>query len=54
MIFWKEPYKEIADRIERNLPEIQFIDLWHEQISYLSEELEFPSPAVFKIGRAHV
>ena len=47
MIFWKEPYKEIADRIERNLPEIQFIDLWHEQISYLSEELEFPSPAVF-------
>lgn len=29
------------------LPEIKFIDLWHEQVSFLTEELPFATPAVF-------
>lgn len=47
MIYWSEIYKEIGQRIMDNLPEVQFIDLWHEQVSYLTEELPFPCPAVF-------
>lgn len=29
------------------LNEIKWVDLWHEQVSYLTEELPFPTPAVF-------
>lgn len=47
MIYWSELYKEIADRITHNLPDVQWVDLWHEQINYLTEELPFPTPAVF-------
>ncbi|GAB6123068.1 hypothetical protein [Dysgonomonas termitidis] len=32
---------------EGKLPEIQFVDLWHEQVSFLTEELPFATPAVF-------
>jgi hypothetical protein len=47
MEYWTEIYKEIADKITENLPEIRWCDLWHEQINYLTEELPFPTPAVF-------
>ncbi len=47
MQYWTEPYKEIASKIKANLPQIQWIDLWHEQVSYLTTELPFPVPAVF-------
>ena len=44
---WTDLYTEIAERINEKLPDIQWVDLWHEQISYLTEELPFPTPAVF-------
>ena len=30
-----------------NKSPIRWIDLWHNQVNFLSEELEFPTPAVF-------
>lgn len=47
MEYWTDLYKEIAARITDNLPEIAWVDLWHEQVNYLTEELPFPVPAVF-------
>lgn len=47
MEYWTDLYKEIAARITANLPEIAWVDLWHEQVNYLIEELPFPVPAVF-------
>ena len=44
---WTDLYKEIAERIEAKIPEIVWVDLWHEQVSYLTEELPFPVPAAF-------
>ncbi|MCT4644360.1 MAG: hypothetical protein N4A74_05175 [Carboxylicivirga sp.] len=44
---WTDLYNEIAQRITDNIPEIEWVDLWHEQVSYLTEELPFPTPAVF-------
>lgn len=44
---WTDLYKEVAEKVTSEIPEIKWVDLWHEQISYLSEELPFPAPAVF-------
>lgn len=44
---WNELYKELADKIKNKLPEIEWVDLWHDQVSYLTEELPFPTPALF-------
>jgi hypothetical protein len=44
---WTGLYLEIAKRISDNLPEIAWVDLWHEQIQYLTTELPFPVPAIF-------
>lgn len=37
---------ELYERME-SLPEIMHVDLWHDQVDYLSEEHPFPTPAVF-------
>lgn len=42
-----EAYLEIAERINEKIPEIRWIDLWHNQIGFLKDEHPFPSPAVF-------
>lgn len=47
MQYWTQLYQEIADRIAGNLDEIKWCDLWHEQVSYLTSELPFDTPAVF-------
>lgn len=47
MEYWTDLYRELAARIGDNLPEVAWIDLWHEQVNYLTEELPFPTPAVF-------
>lgn len=47
MEYWTDLYKELVSKIQTNLPEIVWIDLWHDQISYLTEELPFSTPAVF-------
>lgn len=46
-MIWKDFYREIAERIQENIPQILHIDLWHDQVSFLSEEHPFPSPAAF-------
>lgn len=47
MEYWSDLYEEIADKANKNLAEIEWIDLWHEQVSYLTAELPFPTPALF-------
>ena len=47
MVYWSELYTELAEKIKANLPTVRWIDLWHEQVNYLTEELPFPTPAVF-------
>jgi hypothetical protein len=47
MVYWTELYKEIAEKITANIEQIKWVDLWHEQVNYLTEELPFPTPAVF-------
>ena len=47
MQYWNNLYLEIANKINDNLTQIAWVDLWHEQISYLTTELPFPTPAVF-------
>lgn len=47
MQYWTELYLELANKIKDNLTKIQWVDLWHEQVSYLTDELPFPTPAVF-------
>ncbi|HBL74234.1 MAG: hypothetical protein A2W90_17940 [Bacteroidetes bacterium GWF2_42_66] len=40
-------YNEIAQRITTKITEIKWVDLWHEQVSFLTDELPFPTPAIF-------
>ena len=47
MQYWTDLYLELANKIKDNLQQIEWIDLWHEQVGYLTEELPFPTPAVF-------
>lgn len=46
MQYWTDLYLELANKIKDNL-QIEWVDLWHEQVGYLTEELPFPTPAVF-------
>lgn len=41
-----EDYSDLRERLEA-LPDFQHIDLWHDQVDYLSEEHPFPTPAIF-------
>lgn len=41
-----DDYTELRKRLEA-LPEFEHIDLWHNQVDYLSEEHPFPTPAIF-------
>ena len=47
MNYWTDLYTEIAKRITDQLPEVVWVDLWHEQIGYLASEHPFGTPAVF-------
>lgn len=47
MQYWTDLYLELANKIKDNLQQIAWVDLWHEQVNYLTEELPFPTPAVF-------
>lgn len=47
MQFWYDIYKEMAEKITAEMPNIQWIDLWHNQVGFLDEEHPFPAPAVF-------
>lgn len=41
-----DDYADLRERLEA-LPDFQHIDLWHEQVDYLSEEHPFHTPAIF-------
>lgn len=41
-----EEEQALYDRMAA-LPAIEHVDLWHDQVDYLSEEHPFPTPAVF-------
>lgn len=41
-----DDYADLRERLEA-LPDFRHIDLWHEQVDYLSEEHPFPTPAIF-------
>ncbi len=47
MDLFSDLYDELSTLIEEKLPEVQHIDLWHEQTENLGEEIPFPTPAVF-------
>ena len=47
MEHWQDLYIELAERISEKLPEIQWIDLWHNQVGFLADEHPFGTPAVF-------
>lgn len=47
MTSWDELYVELAKKISDKLQEVAWVDLWHDQVQYLTEELTFPAPAVF-------
>lgn len=47
MEYWSDLYLEIAEKITQSRPDIQWVDMWHEQINYLTIEHPFPTPAVF-------
>ena len=49
---FKNLYLELAEKISQNLPEIEWIDLWHSQVYNLAEEHPFPTPAVFLAFRS--
>ncbi|WP_166964642.1 hypothetical protein [Yeosuana marina] len=44
---WKDLYKEHATAISDTIPAIRWIDLWHNQVNFLTEEHPFPTPAIF-------
>jgi len=47
MQFWTDLYKELSAKITDNIPEVRWVDLWHNQVNFLEEEHPFPTPAVF-------
>ncbi len=44
---WQYLYIELAEKITQNIPQIQWIDLWHNQVNHLEDEHRFNTPAVF-------
>lgn len=44
---WKDLYIEHATMISNKINEIPWIDLWHNQVNFLTEEHPFPTPATF-------
>ncbi|WP_147439122.1 hypothetical protein [Faecalibacter macacae] len=49
---WKDLYLELSDKINENLSDIRWIDLWHNQVNFLETEHPFPTPAVFLAFRS--
>lgn len=44
---WKDLYTELATEITDKLPNVEWVDLWHNQVNFLESEHPFPTPAVF-------
>lgn len=50
---WKDLYLELANKINADVPTVKWVDLWHNQLNFLQEEYDFPSPAVFFAFRSN-
>ena len=50
---FKELYTELAEIIATNVPGVEWVDLWHNQVNFLEEEHPFPAPAVFLSFRSN-
>jgi len=50
---WQNLYRELAERITEKMPEIRWIDLWHNQVGFLEDEHPLPTPAVFIAFRSN-
>jgi len=48
----KDLYLELAKKINDAIPDVEYIDLWHNQVNFLEQEAPFPTPAVFLEFRA--
>ncbi len=44
---WDKLYQELALKLTDAIAEINWIDLWHNQVGFLIEEHPFPTPALF-------
>lgn len=44
---FKDLYTELADKLDNHIDALRWIDLWHDQITFLETEHPFPTPAVF-------
>ncbi|TLP81371.1 hypothetical protein [Maribacter sp. ACAM166] len=44
---WDGLYLELADLLTTEITEIQWLDLWHNQVGFLDEEHPFSTPALF-------
>ncbi len=44
---WKDLYGELAEKLTDNIDNLQWVDLWHNQVGFLEDEHPFPTPAVF-------
>jgi len=42
-----ELYKELCQKVIAAIPEIEWQDLWHNQVTFLEDEHPFPTPALF-------
>lgn len=44
---WKDLYTELSTKLGNAIPSVEWIDLWHNQVSFLEDEHPFPTPALF-------
>ena len=44
---WTNLYRELARIIQEKIPQIYWIDLWHNQVNFLQDEHPFQTPAIF-------
>lgn len=44
---WTNLYRELARIIQEKIPQIHWIDLWHNQVNFLQDEHPFQTPAIF-------
>lgn len=51
---WTDLYLELSNKINDNLHEIRWVDLWHNQVNFLETEHPFPTPAVFFAFRSKI
>ncbi|KQC30191.1 hypothetical protein [Flagellimonas eckloniae] len=44
---WALLYREIATKLSDAISEVEWLDLWHNQVGFLEDEHNFTTPAVF-------